>query len=147
MSGDWWVTIPPISLWMNFTICFNSWSLIDCISLVSSTVLDVGCLRSLLLFGLMLHYISCSVGQPKFCHNQNSGYLVQLQLCCRWYISKMGYLLSLNGGVGKPMVPNCFVSFSLSKFNFPLLSYSFSRSSSWLLLTLMWKFQIDIILV
>ena len=71
--------------------------------------------------------------------NHNSGYLVQMQLCCRWYNPKMGYLISLTGWVGGPMVSNYSGSFIIHKFLFFLLTFFYPWSSSWVLLTLICK--------
>ena len=39
-------------------------------------------------------------------YHHNYGYLVQLQLCCRGYTPKMGYVLFLTGEVGGTMLSN-----------------------------------------
>ena len=79
--------------------------------------------------------------------NHISIYLVQLQLCCRLKNPKMGYLLSLTGVVGIPMVSNHSFSFLLDYFLSYLIYFFFTRSGIWVFLTLICKFQPEIIRV
>ena len=77
-----------------------------------------------------LSIIVSQLVDPNLVFNHNSGYLFQLQLCCRGYIPKMGYLLSLVGVVGKPMVYNASVCLFLLNFTYFLLSFFFPMPDS-----------------